>query len=50
MGKNSSILADMRREEQYETLKEMGNRDLCELIRAHFESHPTMPGEKALKD
>ena len=40
----------MRREEQYETLKEMGNRDLCELIRAHFESHPTMPGEKALKD
>lgn len=24
MGKNSSILADMRREEQYETLKENG--------------------------
>lgn len=50
MRKNSSILADMRRQEQYETLKEMSNRDLCELIRAHFESHPTMPGEKVLKD
>ena len=28
----------------------LSDRDLCEQIRAHFESHPTLPGEKVMKD
>lgn len=28
----------------------MNNQEVCEAIRSHFESHPTMPGEKWLKD
>lgn len=43
-------LTDMRRDEQYYSLMEMEDRDLCEMVRAHFESHPTLPGEKAMKD
>lgn len=50
MAKKSTILVDMRREEHVKSLKELPDRDLCEMIRAHFESHPTMPGEKVLKD
>lgn len=44
------LLTDMRRKEQVETMITMPDRDMCEMIRAHFESHPTLPGEKALKD
>lgn len=43
-------LTDMRREEHYQSLMEMPERDMLEMIRAHFESHPTLPGEKELKD
>ena len=50
MAKGLTILADMRREEHQKSLMEMPERDLCEMIRSHFESHPTLPGEKELKD
>ena len=50
MSKGITTLADMRREKQYKNLMKMPDRDLCELVRAHFESHPTLPGEKVLKD
>lgn len=50
MAKGLTILADMRREEQYKSLTELSDRDMCEMIRAHFESHPTLPGEKTMKD
>lgn len=50
MSKGLTILADARRDDHYKSLMEMPDRDLCEMIRAHFESHPTLPGEKALKD
>lgn len=50
MSKGLSILANTRREEHYKSLMEMPDRDMCEMIRAHFESHPTLPGEKVLKD
>lgn len=39
-----------RRQEQYDALLELNDRDLCEMIRAHFASHPCISGEKALKD
>lgn len=44
------ILADIRSEEHLKSLKELSDRDLCEMIRAHFESHTTLPGEKVMKD
>lgn len=47
---NLRVLADMHRKEHVQSLKEMPDRDLCEMIRAHFASHPTLPGEKAMKD
>lgn len=47
---STRLLTNMRREEQIETMLTMPDRDMCEMIRAHFESHPTLPGEKALKD
>lgn len=50
MAKKISVLAGLRRQEQQEQLQELHDRDLCELIRAHFESHPALPGEKILKD
>lgn len=50
MAKKNSVLADIRRKEQLEALQKLSDRDLCEAIKAHFESHPTLPGEKALKD
>lgn len=50
MAKKLTTLVDMRREEHVKTLKDLPDRDLCEMVRAHFESHPTMPGEKILKD
>lgn len=43
-------LADMRREELAGSLNKLSNRELCEAARAHFASHPTLPGEKSLKD
>lgn len=48
--KGVASLADMRRDEVYYSLMEMEDRDLCEMVRAHFESHPTLPGEKTMKD
>lgn len=50
MAKDITILADKHREEHYKSLIELSDRDLCETIRAHFESHPTLPGEKVIKD
>lgn len=50
MAKGLTILADMRRDEHCESLAKLSDRDLCEMIRAHFDSHPTLPGEKEMKD
>ncbi len=50
MSKGISILAETRQKEHYKSLMEMPARDMCEMIRAHFESHPTLPGEKDFKD
>lgn len=50
MAKGLTILADMQREEHYKSLMQLSDRDMCEMIRAHFESHPTLAGEKATKD
>ena len=43
-------LADIRRQEQVESLGQLDSSDLTNMIVAHFESHPTLPGEKDLKD
>lgn len=48
--KSIDFLADMRRAEQIKAMKNWNDRELCEVVRAHFESHPTMPGEKSVKD
>lgn len=50
MAKKISVLANKRRQEQYEQLKDLRDRDLCYMMRAHFESHPLLPGEKVIKD
>lgn len=50
MAKGLTVLADLRREEHFKSLMELSDRDLCEMIRAHFESHPSLPGEKVIKD
>lgn len=42
-------LADIRRQEQAESLGQLDDRDIMEMARAHFDSHPTLPGEKNLK-
>lgn len=42
-------LLGIRRKEQFNALMNMPDRDLCEMIRAHFETHPAMPGEAVLK-
>lgn len=44
-----TILAETRRDEEAQKLLEMSDRELCEAIRTHFDSHPTLPGERALK-
>ena len=43
-------LGTKRRQEQYESLLKLSDRDLCEMVRAHFVSHPCLPGEKAFRD
>ncbi len=45
-----TFVSGLRRQEHVNSLCEMEDRDLCEMIRAHFESHPALPGEKDLKD
>lgn len=50
MPKSLTILADMRRNEHTKSLEKLSDRDLCEMVRAHFESHPALPGEKIVKD
>ena len=50
MSKHSLILARELREEHYRDFKNMDDRELCEMVHAHFDSHPTLPGEKSLKD
>lgn len=47
---NHTSLAKMRQDECYQSLMEMHERDMLAAIKAHFESHPTRPGEKDLKD
>lgn len=42
-------LADIRRQEQAESLGQLDDRDIMEMARTHFDSHPTLPGEKKLK-
>lgn len=45
-----SVLTDMKRKELKASLfHDSSDQDDLELMRAHFESHPTMPGEKAFK-
>ncbi len=48
--KDIPSLADYRRSEKETSLREMDDRDMCEMIRMHFNSHPALPGEKAMKD
>lgn len=48
--KSLSFLTDTRREEQIASLEKLDDRSLLETIQGHFESHPTLPGEKVLKD
>lgn len=50
MSKKISPIAELRRQEQYDQLMELRDRDLCSMIKAHFESHPALPGEKIIKD
>lgn len=51
MAENQKIsLADIRRKEEYDGLLQVSDRDLCEMIRTHFETHPALPGEETLKD
>lgn len=50
MAKNISILADKRRAEHADSLDRLTERCLCEMVQAHFESHPALPGEKTLRD
>lgn len=50
MSKSYTVLADSRRQEILEATKNLPDREMCEIIRGHFESHPTLPGEKELKD
>lgn len=50
MSKKISPIAELRRQEQYNQLIELRDRDLCGMIKAHFESHPALPGEKIIKD
>ncbi len=50
MAKGITMLADTRRNEHVQKLRDLSDRDLCEMVRAHFESHPTLPGEKVMKD
>lgn len=44
------VLADMRRAQLMESLAESRDRGLLETVRAHYASHPCLPGEKAVKD
>lgn len=48
-GHKMESLADIRRQEQAESLGQLDDRDIMEMARAHFDSHPTLPGEKKLK-
>ena len=48
-GHKTESLADIRRQEQAESLGQLDDRDIMEMARAHFDSHPTLPGEKKLK-
>lgn len=50
MAKSISPIAENLRMEHYKNLVELPTRDLCEMVRQHFESHPALPGEKAMKD
>lgn len=43
-------IGKQRWQEQYDSLKQMNDRDLCEMIRAHFTSHPCLPGERSFKN
>lgn len=43
-------LADIRRNEQVESLQECNDRELAELITTHFDSHPALPGEASLRN
>lgn len=47
---DSTVLTGLRRDEEAEKLDAMPDRDLAEMIRAHFDSHPALPGEKAFRD
>lgn len=43
-------LTEMRRDECYQALMETPDKDVLQMICAHFESHPALPGEKTLKE
>lgn len=44
-----TLLMDAEKQKQTYELNRLDAKDLCEMIHNHFESHPTLPGEKALK-
>lgn len=45
-----TFVSGVRKAERLKSLNELDDRNLCETIRAHFDSHPTLPGEKITKD
>lgn len=50
MSKHSLILAEELRNEHCRNFENMDDRELCEMVYVHFDSHPVLPGEKTLKD
>lgn len=46
----TSALTEIRRKELIDNFAEVSNEQLCEQMKAHFESHPTLPGEKTIKE
>lgn len=49
MSKKTHFLTEIRREELETSVFSEGDQVALEMMRAHFDSHPTMPGEKAFK-
>lgn len=49
MAKTVSALTEKRRKEVVRSFQEGVTQDDLEMMKAHFESHPTMPGEKEFK-
>lgn len=48
--KSIDLLSDMHKDELRREIATWEDQEVCEIVNAHFESHATMPGEKAVKD